>query len=400
MAAIAVVQDAGKGPAAREVPEPAFSAFPLLDVAVADDPQRLTGVEWDRRTARLRLFGIDRAAAEAAVASVNEALLARGLPRADVLFVSVNRSLSMLREIVHGVVKDAALLGITPTEARIDPAESRVLVGMTGVATVQRSALFDRYGDAVAVFHQPNRAEPEDGPERYKDRYPYWGGAAIAGWIGTNFSRCTTGFSLRRGGADPKHFAVTAGHCANAYPTGTEFNTLSGTDEWTNVIGTSAGYANTYIGEPFDSGDVTVARTSGGQAVIYNGGVRDAVASTVRSYVEGTPAPDTQMCVSGSTSGRVCGFMVNSGGLYNVVQVGNVFHAVGPLVEVRNPSGGCTTGGDSGGPWYRQVSGGVQAAGVHHGASPADGDGGVCRKRYTALYYPHRAFDAVTLTNP
>jgi hypothetical protein len=66
------------------------------------------------------------------------------------------------------------------------------------------------------------------------------------------------------------------------------------------------------------------------------------------------------VCQSGATSGARCGVIRQ-----DAVQVPGLTGSF--YIRAEANSGWLSAGGDSGGPWYRSVTGGVQARGIHHG---------------------------------
>ena len=123
------------------------------------------------------------------------------------------------------------------------------------------------------------------------------------------------------------------------------------------------------------------------------GSKHGTASSAIKTYVLGTPNPDTALCVSGANSGVLCTFRVDGGGHQFSNSAGTAL--LGPFIETRI-TGSCTIGGDSGSPYFNTVTGGVRVYRIHYGATAPDSDG-TCRTYYSRLYDPYRLYDAVPI---
>lgn len=305
------------------------------------------------------------------------------------------RSFADLQRLMDTAMALRQVGGATVNRASIDWRTNRVKVGIQPVTDAAREKLASLFGDAVSV-QEAAPAQREDGPDRWRDRYPYWGGSAWSVLNGTsNF--CSTAFPMKRPD-NSKKFMVTAGHCNDpaheaytANTAGTVFN---------NYIGTAVGYANSLClstGSSCDIGstkygDISVLRVSGNAPYLYTGGARGNGSVEIESTQTGHPAVGDAMCVSASTTGTTCGYVVTE----NFTSVRYTNGAVmSPVVATHNTTGACTRGGDSGGAVYRPSSGAARASGIHSGGNSDPGD---CDTYYTSIYYAQQLFDAVTVT--
>lgn len=197
--------------------------YSRLDELVAGNRDFMAGTFFDKSDGVLVLTATDVARAEVLVQEVLLELTYRAVPPELVEIRKVDRSLDELQDILHGSLQ-VPLNGVAINDGKIDYISNRVLLGLSAIEDEARAALGRAYGGSVGVYLQERPGAPEDGPERWKDRFPYWGGAGIApdGSAGDS-SNCTTAFAFYRSGSSPKNFQLTAGHCAEPYPTGTDF---------------------------------------------------------------------------------------------------------------------------------------------------------------------------------
>lgn len=287
-----------------------------------------------------------------------------------------------------GGVADQAIHSVT-----VDTLSDRVIVEVEDPTDRVRAELASRFGIVVAVRTGDGSGHVlQSGPERYKDRYPYWGGQGYNQLNRTTILACTSAFSMRRGGSSPKHFTLTAGHCQHpSYGNVTTPTSQDGAGAWTNLLGTMTGYYNSFSAGGTE-GDLLVWRNNGGQAVIWNGTAHTTVGSTVRSKFGGTLPVGTPLCVSGARHGAFCSPIAN-GLEYFYIGPGGSY---GPLDGAQDWTD-CTLPGDSGAPWFRQVSGGAQAIGVHSGLEQEEGP---CIMVYTSIGIAETLYDAEILVNP
>lgn len=312
--------------------------------------------------------------------------------------VMVSRSFADLKKISDEIIHRPSIASVPVTSTGMDWEHNAVVVGLEHVTDDARAELASEFGDAVTV-QEVGRAVQQNGPDRWRDRYPYWGGSGWAPNGDSGTPACSTAFAVRRPDRSKK-FLLTAGHCNS--PTAEDAATLNTqSTAWNNLIGTSKGYQNSLCGTKSSCeigstkyGDLSVIRVSGIEPRIYSGAARATGSIAVTNTQTSHPAVDSWVCVSGATTGSHCGYRVTT----NFTSVRYDDGAVmTPVVQTLNTNGSCTSGGDSGGAVYLPISsGGISASGVHSGSNH---DPGSCVTWYTSIYYAHKLFDVVTETS-
>ncbi len=310
--------------------------------------------------------------------------------RAKVEVVPVERSYADLLAIMDDVADSKWMDEFGSRLMSIDHENNRVI--LTAVKNPDQRALQDlaaRYGSGVAVEIVESDVEFASGSERYQDRYPYWGGAGIAtaGWSDLFGAVCTAGIPMRK--SNGQDIIVTAGHCASG--SSVRFYSLSGSTppSWSNLLGSTSGYRNTFNEPVSGYADIVAWPVSKAEGVIWVGGKRTTSSLDIKEWRGGTPAYDTPLCTSGATTGQVCTFRVNGGDHY--LNFGN--GRIGPFIQARI-TGSCIAKGDSGGPVYQSVSGGVRVYGTITAFEPTSTG---CLLYYSRLTDPERLYDAVPI---
>jgi hypothetical protein len=370
-------------------PSSASAALDTLTQKYLDEPGQWAGTWYDHQT---------RQVVAAVPASATAATRSTAGSIGSVRIVS--RSFADLKSISDTIIERPSIASERVTTTGIDWQNNAVVVGVERVTDSVRAALAAEFGDAVTVRQVP-RAMKLEGPDRWRDRYPYWGGSA---WLGqTDNTFCSTAFGMRREDRSKK-FLLTAGHCNDSGQNAATMNT-AGTS-WDNVIGTSAGYANSTCGTPSSCligstryGDISIIRVSGIEPRIYHGGARATSSIPVIDTQYAHPKVGDSMCTSGKTTGSVCGYKVTNNFTslrYNDAN-GNYMGTFTPMVETRNTSGHCVIAGDSGGAVYKPEGSGAIASGVISAGTTPSSD---CLMFYTSIYYAQKLFDVVTETTP
>ncbi|MCD2195654.1 S1 family peptidase [Actinomycetospora endophytica] len=213
----------------------------------------------------------------------------------------------------------------------VDPGTHQTVVAVVG-PTTRSAGAFAADDDPSAVRVQPMSApiRPLDAPA---PPGPLIGGTTIT----TSGTRCSDGFSARRGTTT---YLLTAGHCT------AEGRTWNGPDR--RPVGTAV--RTDYPGHDF--GIVQVTNTA-----VWQGSGRIQGGPTITGT---TPASTgTQVCRSGSTSGYHCG----------VVQATDVTvnYGSGTVITGLTQTTVCADPGDSGGPYLTPDS--AQAQGTLSGGT-------------------------------
>ncbi len=109
-------------------------------------------------------------------------------------------------------LNEADYAGASMVTATVDPEDNKLVIGLSVLNESTVLAAQAVFGTDT-LFRQEDIAVATAGPDRWKDRYPYSGGA---GYAPTNWHVhspvCTGGFAVRRA-TDARQFMVTAGHC-------------------------------------------------------------------------------------------------------------------------------------------------------------------------------------------
>ncbi|MFI6603707.1 S1 family peptidase [Nonomuraea sp. NPDC050536] len=366
-------------------PESAVKKIEALTRSMLDDPTQWAGVWYDKARGRV-VTSVPPAASAHTRASAKSAVGTTG----DV--VQVARSFADLTRLSSEIIARETVASVPIVTTGIDLEHNSIIVGLKTITDDARAALAAAYGDAVTVRQAPPEPKKNNGPDRYRDRYPYWGGSAWSGkyWTGLH---CSTAFAMKRPDSS-KHFMVTAGHCNS--PAMAAYTMDSTRSSWDNYIGTSVGYQNSVCATTGSScdigstkyGDISVIRVNGNEGRIYDGGTYTTASKAVAETMTSPPAMGESLCISGATTGTTCGHVVSNNFTTVRYDDGTVMT---PVVETIGGDG-CTAPGDSGGAVYRQLTSGVRAAGIHSGS-------GGCQEWFTSIYYAQKLFDAVTVTS-
>lgn len=213
-----------------------------------------------------------------------------------------------------------------------------------GKLVIESTAPLDVFADIDRDFPSliELRQEDDGGREsRWADWQPFWGGAAVDENPSTG--ECSTGFAVK---ASTTRFMLTAGHCfpsnASVYSPG------SG-----NLMGTIVARAT------FPVRDMEMIGGKTYEGVIY---VSDFNAGLVNG--SGNPAVSNTIfyCRSGWATGKVCNLRVEQldAELCDPECTVN-------LIRYTSQFGVTSQRGDSGAPFYREISGYVHARGMHVG---------------------------------
>jgi hypothetical protein len=177
---------------------------------------------------------------------------------------------------------------------------------------------------------------------RQNDSSPWKGGIAT---IHGGSSGCSSGFAVLSGSAGR---LLSARHCdpgANAAVTDGAGQTIASGGS------TVSGKAS------IDSLLIDPSASPATTPKVYTGGYSSTTTATVKNYASNWPGD--AVCAAGAARGTHCGTV------YDDSDSANVDGVSVNVIQVSAPSGSIMAGhGDSGGPVYRTVSGGVQARGI------------------------------------
>jgi hypothetical protein len=258
----------------------------------------------------------------------------------------LNRSAALAADGVelYGVAVRADGSGLTVDTNAPEKAQSLLAAPGETSATPNLSRVKSAAPAAVS-FQVGSKAEPTT---RYDDYPPYAGGVYINTAPG-HF--CTSGFGMRQSNGTTA--MITAAHCALP-------NTTI-TDGGGQVVGT--------VTSADTSRDAEVIPATTWQGVY-------TINESYTSYKNWAYNYNGQtVCQSGYTSNQICGLVVTNDDYFYTLQTdwGIIYHVEG--VQASNTScSGCVAvaGGDSGGPVWVGVTGGVQSRGIN-----SAGQGGV-----------------------
>jgi hypothetical protein len=307
------------------------------------------------------------AAAPDLVSRVNGMAIARGL---HVTYVYVGESLKQLVSLEKQMVTDdkAVLVrdGLTVVDVHPDVSSNRLVVTLETPASPDASlvrkaqSVFNRiYGSGMVVVSSTTML-PTTAAYRYDDSSPFWGGDQISA---SGYGICSSGFA-EYSSVYRTNGVLTAGHC---FPTGAAVHVYCSTRPAYccgahgygsgNLIGNVVGRAYPPSG---GTSDFEITGGSSG-AVVWGGTCSSQQTYSVKGVI--SPPVGTTMSLDGSVTGEIGGLQVTEDqgcvlvnyaqGSYDVCEVGSATGSSPPC-----------HGGDSGGPAFVHVSGGVKAAGT------------------------------------
>ena len=209
--------------------------------------------------------------------------------------------------------------------SRLTPGDMTELTAVLG-----QSAIEVEYGVAAATTYAT----------RWSDGNPWKGGGAMS----VNGAGCSTGFAVLAGGYGR---LLSARHCD---PTGNGVVYSGG-----GTLIAPGGSSVSVVGA-IDSMLVDPSASPATTAKVYRSGYSSGTLSTVKSWYSNWPGDP--VCASGAYSGEHCGTVYDDND-YVVIDGYTV-----NVIQVSAPSGMMGGSGDSGGPLFKLVTGGVQARGI------------------------------------
>lgn len=372
----------------------ASDIYPELDLLVST---HLDDLAWVRTTAEgtLEVGAPNTKLAERLVGEKLSTLKVPAAAAAKVDVVPAKRSARELYELMSALMDEPDFVEHGAGMGYIDPESDGVVLDMLEAPDAFRKDLYSKAGESVSVQLVESGVSLESGPQRDKDRYEYWGASSAYMFSDGYRYTCTAGVPMVRSNGD--HIMVTAGHCTEMAASLNVYS-KAGDGTYTNLVGNTYGLTSTFRVNVPNRGDIGAWKNNGSEGRIWMGGATGTTSAAIKATHLGTPDPDVELCFSGTISGVQCTFRVTGGGrLIHQDVAGGIPWDIYPLVEVRSTNA-CTTNGDSGGPWFNTVTGGVRVYGIHSGKAAADGVGGVCRKLYTPLWNATDLYDATVLT--
>jgi hypothetical protein len=394
--------------AAPEVP----AVISAAEVAAVQDfaqrnPDRYAGVYLDRARGTLRVY-LQRDRVSSAATDLSRFAADAGASRAAggagtfrLAIVPVERNLRELNQVMAAVETRepfASLVRDTLSVWHVDPATSRVRIGLTTVTPAARAAAVEAFGDAVelvpadrqrtmsskrlapqglkiaALRSAPLRAQQAAVPNRRLDAVPYYGATRmVRTWVQdgkTWVGECTVSYQVYVNGGSTRN-QTTAGHCA---PTGTVWQ-QGYFDVPTSTIRTT-GPMGTMSSVQWGNNRMDAATVSGGSywvGAVYTG----SNFSELSLGVAGSQAVvvGDSICTNGSTTGSNCNGSVSSiNTCLNLNDHGTVVRVCNQAIA--RPFGGHNTTlvqpGDSGGPVHKLAPGNpnrVLAVGIISGGN-------------------------------
>ena len=327
------------------------------DRASLKSPDQI-GIPWvDRNQAQVVLPAVGIAGQASASSILGLPALATVSRRIDV----VQHSRTTLQRIVDGAIG-------RQTGGRIvyasypDPEHDRVILEVDQVTDPFLYDLASRFdATAIAVYAQPSHTVTAPASRNY-DGSPFWGGAQINAPAGG----CTDAFSWYSG---PYQMMLTAGHCA---PNGGSVSTpvySMGSVNAESEESWNPGTGTVYLtGQSTYRGDIALIRINSGKSSegwMYTGGWNSNSGANVKQMWSRSPQSGDSYCTGGYASGEVCSWVVDwVGGDYYYSGTGETARHV----THGTKKGQCIDLGDSGGPVYTYVTGGVAAKGIISGA--------------------------------
>lgn len=324
----------------------AFEAF-----ALAGHSQSFAGLwlDQDRGRVVLAIKGEDTALEQAA----DE----RGLGPVEVR--RVDRSWAHLRQLQVSL-RGVHMRGISTS---ISTSANKVIIDSPRDLPAEVKAVVTREPEAYLI---DNQQLPDISPQACS--FPYCDAPLRAG-IGLRPGGgrdCTNAFNVRSK-SDGKYYATTAGHCVDAYP-GVEWQTYFAFGG-THGIGPRQNDAFPGVDAAIIAMTNPAGWSPGPAVVVWPGNGFSQNENYVVSGSAVAPLSAT-VCVSGSFSGSKCGVVENLST--------DTSYGANDVVTVRM-DGKCTTGGDSGAPWWANG----KAYGIHSGGS--DPAASQCVSVYTRI---------------
>lgn len=296
-------------------------------------------------------------------AEINELTSSAALPVVVHIVPTPLKKLVAVRNAITRDVKSWASRGTDITLWGANPLDDKVDVYVRGLNRSEARSLTTAYGPLYVNVRRAGPNEILTPLDREADGTPYWGGDFVVNQkaINNSFVGCTTGPTVASDTTNQKYM-TTAGHC---YPNGTAVE-----NGWYDVQDHSihGGHAN--FGKIADdsishysSNDLDVEYSPldvAGDDWGNNGNHRVQKEAA-------TPLGGTATCTSGAYEGEVCGATVSSSyrdmcatystDLFGTIKDCHLYRADDPGVTIAGQ-------GDSGGPVYQGVTGGVAVNGI------------------------------------
>lgn len=258
-------------------------------------------------------------------------------------FKYVKYSHSELSNVTKKIEVGSKVEGSQITASLVDVVENKVRIGVYPYSEKADEYLKELYGDITIIEEK----KPIEEQARTTPQFHVQGGLQIGSTVSrsTGSGYCTLGYTATRNGED---YLVTAGHCLrNAVDRG-ENNWYQGGE----FIGTRSLYG---ANSNYDAGIIKLSTAKNATNYIYKNNSFD---SKYTRETNGNSYTGQPVCISGVTSGTICGNVTNTNG--NVIierPDGSTYAATRVIADY----GG--VGGDSGAPvWYSGIMIGIHNA--------------------------------------
>jgi hypothetical protein len=256
-----------------------------------------------------------------------------------------------------------------------------LLVGVSGSLKLARTLPAIANSKVTVHLYHAADAVPLS---RWNEGIPFKGG----GWIAnkTTGTACTSAFPAHFANDSSVNFMLTASHCVKTPVSEQAWYAGAGNGSLGLQMGVDWSVTPTNDGASIHLGAAFGTANGGGAHAIFTGGANKTVAGSsteTTSQVTGSGGNSNGdiLCVSGSYSGAVCNNKVISNDWGWTLPAGLTHGS-----KVTQQSGkGAVGEGDSGGPVYMTVSGGVQARGIVSAGDP--GQNGTCQGAQTGTCY-------------
>lgn len=223
--------------------------------------------------------------------------------------------------------------GISIGIAREDPLDEATMKAVREAAGIQEIDVQYGVPEATGYARRSNDAPP-------------WKGGIRTYHMSSPTGVCSSGFAVIVGGMGR---LLSARHCDLA-------GGLAVRDGNYQLV-TPAGGDNVKVRAAIDSMLIDPTDSPATKALMYRNGYASTTTSTVKNWYSNWPGDP--VCSSGGSTGEHCGTVYDDNGTVNFQG-----HTIG-VIRVSAPAGSIIGGaGDSGGPMFKKVTGGVQARGI------------------------------------
>lgn len=328
----------------------ASDGLDVLHALTTDAPDEFAGVTVDEKRRVATVYVVDNrySAAFKRLYERTHQRLRFPTDDLDIEYKVVARDQASLERVKEDITSDqswAERAGGKIYQWGVSPDKNVVSVGVEEVTPELERAAKERFGSSVELFETE---ATERTASRLHDTQPFWGGSPITDRI----SLCSSGFTVFNQ-VNGQRGMLTAGHCgaldATMLHDGQFFGTLT---------------ARTLVNNSFDRGVVLGASYD---PLIWTGSFppQGPFNSTSAEFVVSfrLVTKGQSICLDGSQHGEVCGVTVGDQDIcrnFPNSSPANTCH----LTVAQKSGSFIVGGGDSGGPAFVRVTGGVSAVGI------------------------------------